>query len=49
MSEAIKSLTQKRYNEVKRTVITDAINLVLNTIASQTSLNERIKLLRLEN
>lgn len=43
MSEAVRTLTQKRYNEVKRTVITDAIDLVLNTIASQTSLNEKDK------
>jgi len=43
MSEAVKTLSQKRYNEVKRTVITDAIDLVLNTIASQTSLNEKDK------
>jgi len=43
MSETVRTLTQKRYNEVKRTVITDAIDLVLNTIASQTSLNEKDK------
>ena len=43
MSEAIKSLSQKRYNEVKKIVITDAIDLVLNTIAHQTSINEKDK------
>ncbi|OUM57213.1 hypothetical protein PIROE2DRAFT_17860 [Piromyces sp. E2] len=43
MSEAAKTLSQKRYNEVKRTVIVDAVDLVLNTIASQTSLKEKNK------
>jgi len=43
MSETVRILTQKRYSEMKRTVITDAIDLVLNTIASQTSLNEKDK------
>ena len=43
MSEAVKYLSEKRYNEMKRTVITDAIELVLNTIANQTSLSEKDK------
>ncbi|OUM57120.1 hypothetical protein PIROE2DRAFT_17992, partial [Piromyces sp. E2] len=43
MSEAVKTLSQKRYNEIKRTIIVDAVDLVLNTIANRTSLKEKDK------
>ncbi|ORX42242.1 hypothetical protein BCR36DRAFT_308136 [Piromyces finnis] len=43
MSEVIKSVSQKRLNELKRTVITDAIDLVLNTICDKVSIDEKDK------
>ena len=43
MSETVKILSQRRYNEMKRTIIMDSIDLVLNTIASQTLLKKKDK------
>ncbi|ORX41436.1 hypothetical protein BCR36DRAFT_588060, partial [Piromyces finnis] len=43
MSEIVKNISQKRLNELKRTVITDAIDLVLNSIGNQVSINEKNK------
>jgi len=43
MSETVHSLSQKRYNEMKRLVIIDAIDIVLNTIATQASVEAKDK------
>ncbi|ORX78479.1 hypothetical protein BCR32DRAFT_247113 [Anaeromyces robustus] len=43
MSEVVKNLSQKRYNEIRRGVIIDAIDLVLNTIANQVSIDNKDK------
>lgn len=43
MAEVIKNLSQKRLNEIKRTVITDVIDLVLNTISNQVLIKEKSK------
>jgi len=43
MSEVVRILSQRRYNELKRTVIMDAIDIVLKTIASQTLLKNKDK------
>jgi len=39
MSEAVRTLIQKRYNKVKCAIITDTIDLFFNTIANETLLN----------
>ena len=43
MSETVKIISQRRYNEMKRTIIMDSIDFVLNTIASQTLLKKKDK------
>ena len=43
MSDAIKYLSEKKYNEIKKIIVTDAIDLVLNTIANQTKIPEKDK------
>ncbi|ORX41578.1 hypothetical protein BCR36DRAFT_255583, partial [Piromyces finnis] len=43
MSEVVKNLSQMRLNELKRTAITDAITLVLNTISKQVSITKKDK------
>jgi len=36
MSEIVNDLSKKRYDEIRRTVIADSFEIVLNTIAQQT-------------
>ncbi|ORY83378.1 hypothetical protein LY90DRAFT_697320 [Neocallimastix californiae] len=43
MNEAVKALAKKRYDEIRRTIIADSIDIVLNTIASQTKFEEKDK------
>jgi len=43
MSEIVNALSQKRYNEIRRTIISDAFDVVLNAIASQASVNNKDK------
>ena len=43
MSEVVNDLSKKRYDEIRRTVIADSFEIVLNTIAQQTEINEKDK------
>ena len=43
MSEVIRNLSQKRYNELKNTIITDAIDVALESIAKHTNIENKDK------
>jgi len=43
MSEVVNSLSQKRYNEIRRMVISDALDMVLNTLATQVTIENKDK------
>ncbi|ORX73453.1 hypothetical protein BCR32DRAFT_285615 [Anaeromyces robustus] len=43
MSEVIKNLSQKRYNEIRREVLLDVIDIVFDTIASRVSIENKDK------
>ena len=43
MSDVITALSEKRYNDFRKTIISDSINIVLNTIANQTVITNKDK------
>ncbi|KAG4082639.1 hypothetical protein H8356DRAFT_969418 [Neocallimastix lanati (nom. inval.)] len=43
MSEVVKNLSQKRYDELRRNVIIDAIDIVFNTISNQVKIDNKDK------
>ena len=43
MSEVIKNLSQKRYNEIRHSVIEDAVDIVFETIANQANIKDKDK------